>query len=110
MDKLYPGVIIEGKDNLSGPSVRTSNWNNAPLTQEQTQYATADGYVPGVVYQRMMQFMNPRVEGKIAQRDVALSMNVVLYLPGLNSFPGKSVSRPSRTSLQLSNKSPQRGL
>eukprot|EP00984_Skeletonema_dohrnii_P038671 scaffold42201_cov150-Skeletonema_dohrnii-CCMP3373.AAC.1 len=93
VNKLYPGVTMEGKEISSGSSVRTSNWNRSPLTPEQTHYANGDGYAPGVVYLRMMQIMDPRTEGKIRQCDVAVGMKVVLYLHGLKNRVAVGVIR-----------------
>jgi len=91
IDKLYPGVTIEGKTVSSESSVRKSNWNHSPLTQEQIHYANCDGYAPAVVYKRMMQIMNPKEEGKISQNEVTIGMKVILYLPGLKNRVAEGV-------------------
>eukprot|EP00986_Skeletonema_menzelii_P010611 scaffold5229_cov137-Skeletonema_menzelii.AAC.3 len=93
VDRLYPGVTVEGKDVSAGASVRTSNWHKAPLTPEQLHYANCDGYVHALLYLRLMQFMNPRVEGKINRCDVVDGMKVVLYLPGFKNRVAMGVIR-----------------
>ena len=95
-NKLYPGVVMEGKDTSNGPTPRISNWGNAPLSTDQLAYANCDGYTTVVLYKRTMQFMDPRAEGKIRRREVDVGSEVVLYLPGLKMRVGRGIIRGTR--------------
>lgn len=80
VQRLWPGVELEGKEGGSGP--RCSDWRASSLTADQIEYCANDGYTTAVSYNRIMQFMDPRVEGRILAKDVVNGLEVTLYSKG----------------------------
>ena len=80
VERLYPGVSLEGKDG-SGP--RTSDWsgesNGGELTSEQISYASTDGYVLPFLYKEIMRHSDPRNEEVLTSGNVSVGMDVVIY-------------------------------
>ncbi len=78
-EKLFPGVVIEGKDPLQ-PGPRLSNWGSPNLTREQREYAAVDGYITSELYKETLRHLDPRSEGEILPEDANDGVVVVLYL------------------------------
>ena len=80
VERLYPGVSIEGKDGL-GP--RTSDWsgesNGGELTPEQILYASTDGYILPCLYKEIMRHSDPRDSAVLTSSNVSVGMDVVLF-------------------------------
>lgn len=75
---LFDGVKLDGKD---GGGPRRSDWGR-PLSQQQIEYASIDAYATITCYKRNMQFMDPRVEGRLRQDDIVDGQEVSLYSRG----------------------------
>ena len=82
VQKLWPGVLVEGKD---GTGPRCSDWRAPKLSDLQIQYATDDGYMTAAAYNRIVQFMDPRVEGIVRTDKVSNGLAISVYSQGWKS-------------------------
>ncbi len=79
---LFPGKVMEGK--LGDESPRLSDWSGR-LSVDQMRYASNDGYAERIVYQRLMQIMNPRALTRLLVGDIEGGLEVTLYLDSWKS-------------------------
>ncbi|KAL7459795.1 LOW QUALITY PROTEIN: hypothetical protein ACHAWC_011776 [Mediolabrus comicus] len=95
-DTLFPGVVMEGKDTTEG-GPRLSNWADSNLSEEQKKYATNDGYGTMIIYLRIMQHMDPKVEGRIRLADAIDGLEVIVYVRSYKTRLAKGTIRGTPT-------------